>query len=70
MGRSAHRVTVQTKGGVIDIYNVHMEGPELVGHQELEVTQLLRFIDASRRNYNPVLLTDFARVRPTKRSSN
>jgi endonuclease/exonuclease/phosphatase family metal-dependent hydrolase len=63
-GRSAHRVTVQTKGGVIDIYNVHMEGPELVGHQELEVVRLLTFIDETERNQNPVILAGDFNSRP------
>jgi endonuclease/exonuclease/phosphatase family metal-dependent hydrolase len=63
-GRSAHRVTVQTKGGVIDIYNVHLEGPELVGHQELEVVRLLTFIDSAGRNQNPVILAGDFNSRP------
>jgi endonuclease/exonuclease/phosphatase family metal-dependent hydrolase len=63
-GRSAHRVTVQTKGGVIDVYNVHMEGPELVGHQELEIVRLLTFIDDTERNQNPVILAGDFNSRP------
>jgi len=63
-GRSAHRVTVQTKGGVIDIYNVHMEGPELLDQQELEITRLLTFIDTTARNQNPVILTGDFNSRP------
>jgi len=63
-GRSAHRVTVQTKGGVIDIYNVHLEGPELVGQQELEITRLITFIDTAGRNQNPVIVTGDFNSRP------
>jgi endonuclease/exonuclease/phosphatase family metal-dependent hydrolase len=63
-GRSAHRVTVQTKGGVLDIYNVHLEGPELVGQQKLEITKLLTFIDANGRNQNPVIVTGDFNSRP------
>lgn len=63
-GRSAHRVTVQTKGGVLDIYNVHLEGPELVGQQKLEITRLLTFIDANERNQNPVIVTGDFNSRP------
>lgn len=63
-GRSAHRVTVQTKGGVIDIYNVHLEGPELEGVQGLEITRLITFIDTAGRNQNPVILTGDFNSRP------
>lgn len=64
-GRSAHRVTVRTKGGVLDIYNVHLEGPEFGGQQDLEASRLLLFIDAREgRNQNPVILAGDFNSRP------
>ncbi len=67
-GRSMHRVTVKMKRGVVDIYNVHLEGPEFLEQQAQEIENALKFIDPKfidrPRNLNPVIVTGDFNSRP------
>lgn len=66
--RAMHRVTLKMKRGVVDIYNVHLEGPEFLNQQEEEIGNALKFIDPqftdAPRNLNPVIVTGDFNSRP------
>jgi endonuclease/exonuclease/phosphatase family metal-dependent hydrolase len=59
--RTVLRVTVQTEGGPIDVYNAHLEGTGAVtdaGEPEalLEMEKLLGFVEDTRSGLGPVIL--------------
>ena len=55
--RAVHRVTVETESGLIDIYNVHLEGTEPDPQLAIdEIELVLAFIEETRSGTGPVIL--------------
>lgn len=60
--RAVHHVAVQSDLGVVDLYNVHLEGTGAVvdvtqDDSVVEIQNVLSFIDATRSGSGPVILT-------------